>query len=406
MHIHISGLSLLVISIIILYIGRFITKRMRWLDEYNIPASVTAGLLFAAALSVLSYYDLIQVNFNLQIRDFFLLVFFASVGLSSKLSQLMSGGKTLLILLAVVFVFIILQNIIGVICSMLMGLHPINGLLAGSIAFAGGHGTAITWSNYFTNQGYYGTEEFALIAATLGLILGGLIGGPVCHRLIKKKNLIKQQKQLFSSHETPTDVTKLPSQEKDISFSASCLIRILMEIALTITAGTWINSLLRSQGIIIPDFLLVLLVGIFISNIADLFNMNPNEGVLAIFGEISLDLFVVMTLFTLKLNTLSQTALPLLAISAIQSLFIIFFAYHIFFRFAGKNYDAAVMTSGFIGSGLGATPVGMANVEAVTHRFGASPKAMLLIPLLGSFCTDVMNATILRGLLTLPIFGY
>lgn len=396
---------MLVVSIVILYIGGFISRRISWLEEYNIPTPVISGLLFASVLSFLSYYNILNISFNLEIRDLFLLIFFASVGLSSRLSLLVSGGKTLAILLVVVFAFIILQNIIGVGSALLLGLPPVHGLLAGSIAFAGGHGTAITWSNYFSAQGFSGTEEFALIAATFGLILGGLLGGPVSQKLIKKHKLIKQQTHLFSSKEEPTDVTVIPSMEKHITFSAACMVRILMEVALTITAGTYINSLLKTKGIVIPDFLLVLIIGIVIANIADFFKVTPNEGVLNIFGEISLDLFVVMTLLTLKLSNLTETALPLLVISAAQSVFIILFAYHIFFRFAGKDYDAAVMTSGFIGSGLGATPVGMANVEAITHRFGASPKALLLIPLLGSFCADVMNAAILRSLLTLPVFG-
>lgn len=402
MNIHLSGLVLLVFSIIVLYIGNFITKKLSWLEKYNIPASVSVGLLFAALFNLPVFADQLKVTFNLEIRNLFLLIFFASVGVSSRVNQLLKGGKTFVILLGVMFVFIICQNLIGVLGAFFFSLPLVNGLFVGSITFAGGHGTAITWSQHLADMGIHGVEEFGLIAATIGLILGGLVGGPVSYNLIKRHSLVKEQKHLFDSSTDPTDFNTPPSMSKFIMVDSSCIMRVILEIALTIVLGTSINKFLHQHGIIIPDFLVVLIIGIIISNITEIFNVRADEGVLNIFGEISLDLFVVMTLFTLKFNNLSHVALPLLIISFLQVVFIVLFAHYVFFRFAGKDYDAAVMVAGFIGSGLGATPVGMANVEAVIHRFGVSQKALLLIPLLGSFCTDIMNAIILRTFLELP----
>ncbi|MCY4328581.1 MAG: sodium/glutamate symporter [Endozoicomonadaceae bacterium] len=404
MNIHLSGLTLLVFSIVVLYIGHLITKKLNWLEKYNIPVSVSAGLLFAILFNMLLFTDKIKVTFNLEIRNLFLLIFFASVGVSSKINQLLKGGKTFCILLAVMFVFIICQNIIGILGAFIFKLPLVNGLFAGSITFAGGHGTAITWSKYFADMGIHGVEEFGLIAATIGLILGGLVGGPVSYSLIKKYSLIKTQRHLFDANADPADVNTTPSMSKQIIIDAAKAMHTIFEISLTVVLGTFINKQLREHGLIIPDFLVVLIIGIIISSIAEIVNKRTNEGLLNIFGEISLDLFVVMTLFTLKFSNLSHVAIPLIAISLAQATFIAFFAYYVFFRFAGKNYDAAVMVAGFIGSGLGATPVGMANVEAVIHRFGISHRALLLIPLLGSFCTDIMNAVILRIFLATPIF--
>lgn len=405
MNIHLSDLVLLVLSIIVLYVGNFITKKVSFLEKYNIPASVSAGLLFAVLFNLLLLTDKLKITFNLEIRNLFLLIFFANVGVSSRLNQLLKGGKTFIILLGVMFVFIICQNLIGILGAFIFNLPLVNGLFAGSITFAGGHGTAITWSKYFADIGVHGVEEFGLIAATFGLILGGLVGGPVSYSLIKRYSLVKEQRHLFDSNADPADFNIPPSMSKHIMVDTTCIMRVIFEIALTVVSGTFINKLLHQHGIIIPDFLVVLMIGIIISNVAEIFNMRANEGVLNIFGEISLDLFVVMTLFTLKLSNLSHVALPLIVISFCQTIFIILFAYYIFFRFAGKDYDAAVMVAGFIGSGLGATPVGMANVEAVIHRFGVSHKALLLVPLLGSFCTDIMNAIILRTFLGLPFFS-
>ena len=400
-----SNLSLLVLSIAVLYFGEFITQRIKLLQEYNIPAPVTSGLLISAIFSILSYHHILTLHFSLEIRDLFLLMFFASIGLSSRLTLLISGGKILPKLLLVMLVFLILQNIIGVSSAMLLNLSPFHGLLAGTVSFAGGHGTAITWSNYFAELGHEGTQEFGLIAATLGLICGGLLGGPTGYLLIKNKKLLNQQYHLFNGKKKKTACSVAESGEvKETSANPKNILRILLELSITIAFGTYINHLLKKHGIIIPDYLLVLITGIIIVNVADLFKMGSNQTLVSIWGEVSLDLFVVMTLVSLNLSNLTSTAIPLLIITFIQCIFIVLFAYHVFFRFAGKDYDAAVISAGFIGSGLGATPVGMANVEAITHRFGASPKALLLIPLLGSFFTDIMNAAVLRAFLSLNIF--
>ncbi len=403
----ISGLAFLSISIFIVYLGSKITNLIPVLKAYNIPPAVTSGLLVSLILTLLSQTEapLFQITFDLSIRNLFLLSFFSCVGLSAKLTTLKQGGKTLFTLLIVLTVFIFFQNLIGVLTSLLLGLHPIHGLLAGSISFAGGHGTAITWGQHLNSLGYTDITEFTLMAATLGLILGGLMGGPICQMLINKKNLIPQDNKLKNTQTNSALQSANQSDQNYLVLDIPEIFKLLFSISTTIVIGLEINSLLHKLNILLPDFLIVLILGILLNNFLDFTKHSLNTKFTTLISDVSLDLFVVMSLFTLNLANLFNIALPLLVISLAQCLFVAFFAYYVFFRYAGKDYDAAVMTSGFVGSGLGATPVGMANVEAITHRFLPSPKAMLFVPLLGSVFTDLINSVILQSFIKIPLIG-
>ncbi|WP_196221291.1 sodium/glutamate symporter [Sansalvadorimonas verongulae] len=397
MTVTISGLSLLILSIFVHYLGNFITRHIHALEEYNIPAPVTGGLLVSLLFTLLREQGWIQPVFELELRNLFLLMFFSTVGLSARLSLLMSGGRTFVILIGVMCVFLCLQNALGLGAALVLGETPDKGLLAGSVAFAGGHGTAITWGLHLEGEGYKNAQEFGLAAATLGLILGGVLGGPVAQRLIVKKRLYD------NSTESPYVLEGQPLNEFS-HVTIDRVIRVMLEIALTIAVGKLINEWLQKQHLVIPEYLPVLLVGVVIANITDVMKIRSDAGTLRIWSEVSMAICMAMSLMSLQLETLTQTASSLMVITVLQSIMIVIFGYHILFRLAGRDYDAAVITSGFIGSGLGATPVGMANVDTITQRFGMSPKAMLIIPLLGSFFTDVMNAMVLRTFLGLPVF--
>ncbi|GAA4648038.1 sodium/glutamate symporter [Kistimonas scapharcae] len=392
-----AGINLLLASIVVLYIGHYLTRKSRFLQEYNIPAPVTGGLLSSVLLTLIASKTSLSFHFDLELRDLLLLMFFSTIGLNARFSLLLSGGKTLTILLFVMLAFLILQNTTGVLFALFLDQDPVNGLLAGSIAFAGGHGTAITWGSYFEQNGHPGSQEFGLIAATLGLILGGTLGGPLAH------NLIKQHALYGNQHRTPY-VIDSQSQKEYVPVDMTGIFRVLLEISITISVGLYLHQWLESQQIILPEFLPVLLIGIIIANLGTVYKHQSDTGLLSLWGDVSLELFIAMSLLSLQLGLLANTASSLVIITIAQTVISVLFVYFIVFRFAGRDYDAAVISSGFIGSGLGATPVGMANVETITSKFGPSPKALLIIPLLGSFFTDVLNALVLKGFLTLPFF--
>ncbi len=396
--VHISGFSLLFIAIIAYKLGRFITTHVYVLNHYHIPSPVTGGLIASLLFSLMEYFYSIQIHWGFELRDQFLLIFFCTIGLNARFRLLVNGGKMLPVLFIVTAAFLILQNTTGILVASLLGETPIHGLLAGSISMAGGHGTAISWGAFFENEGYQGATEFALMAATMGLILGGLIGGPIAHALIKNYRLdpadADLKSQLSDNFET-----------QPFTLCIQQVLKVILIISACVLLGQILNHQIRQTGMIMPDYLMVLLTAIVLINTSDAVKIKYDEPFINLFGDICLEMFITMSLMSLNLMHLAQTALPAFIIVLAQSFVISLFAYTLMFRAAGQDYDASLISSGFIGLGLGATPVGLANVNALVHRFGPCPKAFLIVPLLGSVFTDTLNAVILQGFLILPIFN-
>ncbi|WP_330925503.1 sodium/glutamate symporter [Candidatus Sororendozoicomonas aggregata] len=395
---HLSGIHLLCLAILSLFIGHYITNKVQILKRCHIPSPVTGGLILSLGLTGITEFYGTQFHYDLQLRDLLLLGFFGTIGLSARFRLLMSGGKTIAALMVVAIVFLIVQNTAGVATAMAMGENPIYGLLAGTITFAGGHGTAITWGNFLEQQGYKDVMEFGLVAATLGLILGGLLGGPVARKLISRYQLSGAP---YSPQQHQTQEKKTHASFK---LNSERLLPAIFLISSCIILGHGAQSLLKSYNIVLPEFVPVLFAGIIITNLSDLFKTNLHHDELNALGDICLQLFITMSLMTIKLQHLSSVAGVLAGITIVQVVVITLFAWFVVFRFAGKDYDSSVITAGFIGMGLGATPVGMANMNTLTHRYGPSTKAFLVIPLIGSFFIDIANAIILKGFLELPVF--
>ena len=394
--IHISGISLLLSAIIVYQFGRWVTAKVPFLDHYHIPSPVTGGLLASVILFFCDKYFGFKIQWHFELRDLFLLIFFCTVGLSARLRMVVSGGKTLTLLFFVIAGFLVLQNSVGIMTALAMDQNPVFGLLAGSISMAGGHGTAISWGAFLEGEGYQGATEFGLMAATMGLIMGGLLGGPVAHALIKNHKLSPFDVNPANNH-IPESI-----ETRQVSLCMQEALKIICIICFCVILGKWLNGYFRASGIVMPDYLPVLLLAIVVINIADTVKVTFNEQFINLFSNICLELFITMSLMSLNLQQLAETALPTFIIVMMQSLVICLFAYFLMFRASGKDYDASLITSGFVGLGLGATPVGLANVSTLTHRFGPSPKAFLVVPLLGSVFTDTLNAVILQVFLSLP----
>jgi ESS family glutamate:Na+ symporter len=391
--------QVLLLSVIVLWLGIFLTKRFNFLSEFNIPAPVTGGLICSLIVALLEVTADIRVNFDLGLRDMLLLIFFSTVGLSANLRLLLEGGKLLFIILLVATIYLVIQNTIGIAVASLVESHPAYGLLGGSISFAGGHGTGITYGNLFTDQ--YGLEagvEIAMACATFGLIFGGLVGGPVAKFLITKHNLTGD---VYKPSETPSP----QDNSKDSFINMDVMINATFVLALCIGVGEHIHAWLMANGITMPLYLPSLFVGIIITNVADLLKVKRSErfiNAIGLWSDVSLTLFLSMSLMSMQLLVLSDALRPLLILLFLQVIVMAFFAYFIVFRIAGRDYDAAVITAGFAGLGLGATPVGMANMRAITTKYGASAKAFLVIPLLGAFFIDITNALVIQFFMGLP----
>jgi len=392
--IEIGGADVLIIAIVVWFFGTYLTNNIRLLKHYNIPAAVTGGLICSGLVVVFER----QINFDMEMRNLLLLLFFSTIGLTAKLKLLIEGGKALAILLAIATVFLVFQDLTGVLLAKLMGAHPAYGLFGGSISLAGGHGTAIAWGAEAEKAGLLKAGEIGIAFATFGLIAGGLIGGPIGEWLIQKNNLQKPQSTESTTDKDSAKILKgLPTINSALG--------TLLLLALCVEVGDLVNRFLFSNDVLLPGFLSAMIVGIVITNAADLFRVKLSDVAIERSGELSLHLFLSMSLMSMQLWTLVNAIGPIMIILAAQTLLMTFFAIWIVFRVMGRDYDASVIAAGFAGLGLGATPVGIANMSAITSKYGPSAKAFLVIPLIGAFFIDLTNALVIKFFIGLPIIS-
>jgi ESS family glutamate:Na+ symporter len=388
----------LIIAILVLFVGKKLNKEISFLREYNIPEPVTGGVL--ASLVFGAYYFIAhqEVIFSLGDRDLLLIVFFTCIGLSAKIRNLIEGGKALGILLVCSVAYLFVQNFTGIAVSKIMGLDPIIGLIGGSVSLSGGHGTTIAWSETFVRDyGITNASEIGIACATFGLIFGGMIGGPIAEFLIKRYKL---------QPTTPEEPSVGIKHDKvTLSIDYFGILNSFLVIAIAMGLGISIDALVSSLGIKLPMFVSCLFAGIILTNTIPYIFKNiswpTNTPSLALISDLSLGLFLAMSLMSLQLWTLAGLGGPVLIILGFQVLVIVLFVIFIVFRVMGKDYDAAVMSAGYAGLGLGATPTAIANMTAVTEKFGGSPKAFLVVPLIGAFFVDISNAFIIKFLLDL-----
>jgi glutamate:Na+ symporter, ESS family len=399
--IHLDTLTTLVAATLVLLLGRKLVHSISLLKKYTIPEPVAGGLLVAIALLVLKKSMDLEFDFDMSLRDPLMLAFFATIGLNANLASLRAGGKVLGIFLLVVVGLLLMQNLIGLSMAYLLGLDPLMGLLAGSVTLLGGHGTGAAWSEVFVEQyGFENAMEVAMACATFGLILGGLLGGPVARYLVKHS---PTPQGIPDDKAAPTAFEK-PDAERTIS--SLVLIETIALIAICLTVGKVIAQWLSGTALELPTFVCVLFVGVLLSNgLAMMGFYRVFERAVSVMGNVCLSLFLAMALMSLKLWELASLALPIFAILAVQTLFMAFYAIFVTWRVMGKNYDAAVFAAGHCGFGLGATPTAIANMQAITERFGPSHIAFLVVPMVGAFFIDIVNAIVIKLYLMLPMFA-
>ena len=390
--ININPAETLTISILVLYGGMYLNEKIALLSENNIPPAVTGGVLFSIFTAIAYQVADIKLNFDMQIRDILLLVFFTTIGLAAKFNVLVRGGKALAMLVAIAFVFLVLQDVIGIAIATAFGYKPAYGLIAGSISFAGGHGTAIAWGAEAEAAGLTAARELGIAFATFGLVAGGIIGGPIAKWLLKTYQL--------QGPIAATTTTAESEQQRLASQSAAGQLRtilgVLLVLALCIQIGQSVNTYVSDKGVLLPGFLTAMLAGIVLTNLADLCKISLHPVTVSKFGEVALNIFLSMSLMSMEFSTLAQAITPVAIALLLQTLAMTLFAIFVVFRLMGRDYDAVVIASGFAGLGLGATPVAIANMDAITMRYGPSLKAFLVIPLVGAFFIDLLNAATIK----------
>lgn len=392
----------LIAATAVLLIGRFLVSSVHFLAHFSIPEPVAGGLLAALAVTTLHHFSGFSLTIDNNLQNSLMLMFFASIGLNADFSRLRTGGMPLVVLTIAVSAFIVLQNLIGVGLASLLGLHPLTGLITGSITLTGGHGTAGGWGPMLEEIGVQGATAIGMACATFGLIIGGLIGGPVAHRLLKG---LKTPGQVSLEESSGEIAFEQPHHTRLIT--ADSALETLAMFALALAAAHFFAGILAdlfaATTVRIPTFVLALGSGIVVRNVLSrVFNVTVFDRCVDVIGNVSLSLFLAMAMLSLRLWELVDLALPLLLILGVQTVMMALYASQVTFRLLGKDYDAAVIAAGHCGFGMGATPTAVANMQAVTQRFGISHKAFLIVPLVGAFFVDILNTILLSVFTALP----
>lgn len=393
--IQVPGLLSFTLAILVFFTGAYLNRVIPALARWSIPEAVTGGLLAALATLVAYEFFSIEISFTLAARDMLLLYFFTGVGLNARLSDLVAGGKPLLILLAITLVFLVIQNAIAFGTSNLLGLPPGMAILLGSTSLIGGHGTTIAWAPIITNRfGLTNALEVGIASATLGLVIASLIGGPIAQYLITRYQLSGREDE-----ELTIGVSRTAARNHDDEVSYIGLLRTLLVTNIAILAGYALHEIILEAGINLPLFVVCLLVAIVMTNtipsVAPTLPWPTRSRALSLISDLSLNVFLAMSLMSMQLWGLSGLGLALIIVLAIQTIAAVAYILFVVFPAMGRNYEAAVISAGFCGISLGATPTAIANMTAVTKIHGAATIAFIILPLVSAFFIDLANAAAL-----------
>jgi len=381
------------LGILVLFIGRRLNVASKFFREFSIPSPVSGGLLVSIIISLFYAFSGIAINFNMAARDILLVYFFTTIGINASLKDLLKGGKPLVILLTITIGYMVLQNLTGITVAKLFDLPGAVGVLGGSVSLIGGHGTAIAWAPKIADSHQISNAmEIGIASATFGLILASLMGGPIAKYLITKHKL-----QCTSHEELDIGVAHEQPDEKNIDYMD--FLDAVMAIHISILFGAGIDKGVSMLGLDLPLFVSCLFAGIIITNLfpKGLPRLTGTEWparkpAIAMLADISLGTFLAMSLMSMQLWTLMDLAGPIFTILGAQFIVAVLVTLFVVFPAMGKSYDAAVVCAGFGGISLGSTPTAMANMSAVSKRYGPSHLAFIIVPLVCAFFIDLANA--------------
>ena len=378
-------------AVIVFAMGSFLRKKVPLFERYCIPAPVIGGILFALLTLVLNLTDIMTIQTDDTMKDVFMTLFFTSVGYTASLKLLKKGGIQVILFTLAATVVVILQDLLGVSLASLLGLDPLMGLCVGSIPMVGGHGTAGSFGPLLEKEfGLVGATSVSVASATFGLIIGGLIGGPVAKRRIRKKNLTcgavldEQGVERFSEEKL--------GEKPDFPQVLTAFSMLFLAAGI----GTFLSTLINKTGVTVPSYIGAMLAAALLRNLSDVTKkFFVMEDIIGTLGNVSLALFLSMALMGLRLWELADLAGPMVIMLLAQTLLMAVLAYFFIFTIMGRDYEAAVMSSAACGFGMGATPNAIANMQAITSVYGPAPRAFFIVPLVGSLFIDFINGAVL-----------
>lgn len=381
------------IGILVLFVGRQLNNVFRPLKEFSIPEPVTGGILFSVIIAIVYSVSDVAIEFDLVARDVLLVYFFTTIGINASLKDLLKGGLPLVILLAITIGYMMVQNFTGIGVAKAFGLDSPVGMLGGSVSLIGGHGTAIAWAPRISEgYGIANAMEIGVACATFGLILASLMGGPIAKFLITRYDLKPEKKEALDVGVADDKATG--------NITGFDFLDAVFSIHVCVIIGYILNEAIAEMGLQLPLFVTCLFAGIVMTNIVFRVNIRRITGTdwparkpaVALIADIALGTFLAMSLMSMQLWTLIDLAGPIFAILTAQFIVAVLINIFIVFPAMGKNYDAAVICSGFGGISLGSTPTAMANMSAVSQRYGNSHLAFIIVPLVCAFFIDLVNA--------------
>ena len=403
------------LAIPVLLLGEWLVRRISFLARFNIPGPVVGGLLVALIVLAVnlagqpakfadkvatpwwtwltSVEPLWRKDPSGRVLQPFLMAFFTCIGLNASWRFLRQGSWPLFLFLIISAFLAVAQNLVGVPLAKLLGESPLLGLVCGSLTLAGGMGTAMTFAPELEKAGFANASVVSVAAATFGLVAGGLIGGPLGGWLIRKHHLKSDAVKEVHLEAGATGASGILSDLRElVGFRKSFVMHLLILLA-CIKAGTWLSYLIQQTGITFPVYMGALMLGVVVRNVADVwFDGALRTEIVDTLASVTLGLFLAIAMMSLNLADLANTALPMLIILSAQIILMGLFAWLVTFPLMGRNYDAAVMSAGQVGFSLGATPNAVANMKAIVEKYGPSPRAFLVVPVVGGFLIDFLNA--------------
>ena len=392
---------------IVLLLGYGLRNAIPVLGRYNIPPPVIGGLLVALVLLIWrSFAGDLPVKFDTTLQSPLMIAFFTTIGFGASLSLLRSGGPQVFLFLVLATVFAIAQNVLGIGVATLFGLDPLFGVLTGSVTLTGGPATGLAFAPLFEEAGVPAAASVAVAAAMAGIVFGGIVGGPVGTLLIDRFNLRSSGRQPATATVITTEVTvgEPPPGSAEDSAETFAVLKNVVLILVAMWIGSWVSAGFAKLDFTLPAYIGAMLVAAVIRNIDDLTGwLGLSMRIIDVIGAVALSLFLALALMTLKLWELAALALPLVVTVVLQVVLVVIAARWLVYRLMGRDYDAAVMSGGFIGFMLGTTANAMAVMSTLTERHGAAPRAFLVAPMVGAFFIDFTNAIIIT--VTLNLLG-
>jgi len=374
-------------------LGVWLKRKLPILDRLNIPAPIAGGMVYAVITLALRDRFL-NLEMDMVLRDILMVAFFTTIGMSASLRLIRVGGLQVLWFFLIATVGAALQNLVGMGAARLFGLDPLLGVIAGSVALTGGPATALAFGDTFEKLGVAGATALGLASATFGITAGGILGGAIGGSLIRRRGL---RAAASSPAAVPALDAPTPASDEGGSERSPALYS-LVAVGVAMGLGTLISAGFQKMGAILPAYVGAMIAAAAIRNFDDHLRFariwQPHVDTI---GNISLYIFIVMALLTLRLWELVHLALPMIVMLVLQIALVWILCVTLSFFAMGRDYEAAVISAGFCGFMLGTTANAMACMDVLAQKHGPAPRAFLVVPLVGAFLIDFTNALLITA---------